>query len=116
MKKLIFTVLLCSFYASSSNAKISYDNEIVELAISSAATSESHFVTWKNKLEDPTDCLSQAFVRTRFSREDNGLLSLFLFAKASGEKLNFYYETTPITGSVPGHKTTCQITNAWISE
>lgn len=110
-------LLLCSMALPVSvSAEISRNNYVDWIVASSAASSNSHFIQWKNLLQNPGDCILSGYSepRTRISTADKELFSLLLTARAANKKVGFYYVTTPTTGAVPGHGSTCQITNAWL--
>ena len=90
---------------------VSRDNYVNWVGASSASSSDSHFVEWKNQIADPEPCHSR---RTRLANEDKELLSLLLAARLADKKVGFYYSTTTTTGSIPGHGSDCQIVNAWL--
>lgn len=100
-----------------SKAGISWDNEILWLLASSNASSSSHFVQWKNTLENANDCVfAGSNIRTRISSNDKELYSLLLAAKLANKKVSFFYNTTTALDIVPGHTSGCEIRSAWIRD
>jgi len=96
-------------------AEISWSNEIKWIAASSKSSSTSHFIEWKNPLQNVGDCVfGNGKVRTRLSFDDKELFSLLLTAFATNKKVSFYYSTTVTSGVVPGHGTGCQLRSVWL--
>lgn len=113
IRAILFIVL--SVMSSVSMAEISRYNYVDWVVASSKSSSDSHFIQWKNSLQNPGDCkASNGTYRTRISMEDKELFSLLLTAKVAEKKVGFYYNTTSTTGPLPGHGSDCQITNAWL--
>jgi len=110
--KLAVVLVSMAFSSIAMGMEISRNNYVDWVATSSVASSESNFIQWKNPLA--SGCQLSGLARTRFSINDDALLSLLLTAKVSNKKVGFYYELIATTGPVPGHGSACQIVNAWL--
>lgn len=114
MKSLVVAFLVA--LSPSTFSEISWNNEIDWIVASSANSSSSHLIEWKNTLQNDSDCTFGANnnVRTRFSSSDDELYALLLSAKMAGHQVSFFYKVTTDLESVSGHGSGCEIINAWI--
>ena len=101
-------------FAMDAFAGISRNNTIQWVLVSSEQSNNSNFVEFQNALQN-NECKSGSSNRVRFSTNDEALLSLFLTAKTTGQKVGLYYKTSTNLPGVSGHGTpNCEVTNAWL--
>ncbi len=108
----LFAIMLF-FTGSAMATEGSRRNRVDLLVASSANSSTSHYVQWRDALHP--DCSRPSGESgTRISVQDEALFSILFEAKRYGRRVGFYYEIKPSSGEVYGHATKCQLVNAWI--
>ncbi|GAB2191833.1 hypothetical protein MAH1_34410 [Sessilibacter sp. MAH1] len=96
------------------SAGLSRNNTVEWVVVSSIQSGHGYFVQFSNALPDD-ECASGAKSRVKFDRDDDGILSLLLTARASSSKVGFYYNTTTNLPNAGGHVVpSCEILNIWI--
>lgn len=114
--KYIFASIVFILFCNSSYAGISRNNLVDWVLTSSSTSSDYHMIQLVNNLDESSDCIlvDHGKPRVFFSQLDNALLSLFISAKISKQKIGFYYSTNEEKVVIPGHGIpTCKIVNAW---